>query len=119
MSISAVSRKENKNRESRFPDWVNNDCYWLSALTILVEMAERDSKIRLLMQSYIDWDERTIKFTSMKKSTAAWSHNERIMIALAAHLFNERYAFNLSELDCLDRSNKELAMEAIRFRFDL
>lgn len=101
----------------RLPEWVKNDPYWHSALYVLQKMIERDPKFLELTRKFIDLETASVSFRDMKKAVERWAHSEKIMVALAAHLFNEIHEFNLSDLDYLDSNNKQVAVTAIRVRF--
>ncbi|MDR3543252.1 MAG: hypothetical protein P4L69_20170 [Desulfosporosinus sp.] len=98
------------------PSWAKNDVYWHSSLTILCSMVDRDQKFRHLLY-YINLDESTIDFFAIKHAVSSCSHSEKIMVNLAAHLFNETHEFKLSDLDYLDGRSKKTALKAIEFRF--
>ena len=55
-------------------------------------------------------EQGTIKINALKKVAAPWSQSEKFILYLALHLFNERHKVNLSDMDYLDATNKELAM---------
>lgn len=103
--------------KQQIPSWFKNDPYWNSALYILENLVRRDSMFLSITQSHVSFEDSRISFPAMKRDTEKWSRGERIMIDLAAHLFNERNEFNLSDLDLLDSTLKKIAMEAIRRRF--
>lgn len=111
MSLATKSKQQ-------IPSWFKNDPYWNSALYVLENLVRRDPKFLRLTQACVSFEESRISFPTMKKEAANWSRGERIMIDLAAHLFNEMNGFNLSDLDLLDSSLKKVAMEAIRRRFE-
>jgi hypothetical protein len=66
---------------------------------------------------FFDLDAGTVRTIELKRISRPWSNSERFMLNLALHLFNENNKVNLSDMDYLDRSNKELALSAIRLRF--
>ena len=52
--------------------------------------------------------------------TKPWSSEEKFMLALALHLFNENNKLpNLSDMDLLDSVNKEIALKAIIYRYTM
>lgn len=99
------------------PDWVRRDVYWSSSLYILGKMAQHSEKFKSLIGHYVDLENYSISFTKMKNAASKWSTSEKIMISMAAHLFNEVHRFNLSDLDYLDAQNKEVAQKALQMRF--
>lgn len=90
------------------------DRYWRGILLIF----SRHSKLRSFLNTkYFDLDGGSVKVEELKKVSRPWSNSERFMLHLALHLFNERNKVNLSDMDMLDPSNKQLALDAIRYRF--
>lgn len=98
------------------PNWAKDDVYWHSSLYLLCSMVDRDPKFRHLLY-YVNLDESTIDFFSIKRAVSSCSHGEMIMVHLAAHLFNETHEFKLSDLDYLSGRNLIVALKAIEFRF--
>jgi hypothetical protein len=96
------------------PSHLMKDRYWASMLYLFTKHPKLKG---VLTTKYFDLTNETVKFQSLKKNTAVWSQSEKIMLSLALHLFNERNKFNLSDLDNLDSSNKQLAYEAMKIRF--
>jgi hypothetical protein len=80
-------------------------------------MANREPKFRSLLQRFVNLDESSIDFFGMKRAISSWSHSEKIMVKLAAHLFNKIHKFNLSDLDYLDSQNMKVALKSIELRF--
>lgn len=102
--------------KSLIPEWVKNDPFWSSALYILQTAARREPKF-MQLKHLVNFEHALIEFDAMKQAAASWSRGEKLLVDLAAHLFNERHPFNLSELDYLDSFNRKTALEAIRLRF--
>ena len=99
------------------PEWMITDVYWRGTIHILGSMANREPKFRPLLHRYVNVDESSIDFFGMKRAVSSWSHSEKIMVKLAAHLFNQVHKFNLSDLDYLDSQNMRVALKAIELRF--
>ncbi|OLN29942.1 hypothetical protein [Desulfosporosinus metallidurans] len=106
-----------KKSVSTLPKWAKDDIYWHGALYILGSMADREPKFRPLLRQYVNLDESTIDFFAIKRAVSSWSHGEKIMVNLAAHLFNETHEFKLSDLDYLGGGNSKVALKAIEYRF--
>jgi hypothetical protein len=111
-----ASRAANRTVMS-LPRWAKDDVYWHSSLSILCSMVDRDQKSRHLLH-YVDLDESSIDFFAIKQAISSLSHSEKIMVNLAAHLFNETHEFKLSDLDYLDGRNMKVALRAIGLRFN-
>lgn len=99
------------------PQWVKDDVFWHGSLFILGSMVEREPKFRPLLHKFVNLDESTIDFFGMKKAVSSWSHSEKIMIKLAAHLFNQIHKFNLSDLNYLGSKNMKIALKAMEIRY--
>ncbi|MEL7654639.1 MAG: hypothetical protein AAGU75_01880 [Bacillota bacterium] len=109
-----------KSGKGQIPSWIKSDPYWNSALYILESLVKRDSKFLALTQAHVNIEESTISFTDMKREAALWPRGERLMIDLAAHLFNEEvHEFYLSDFELLDSQLKEIAIKGIRKRFNI
>lgn len=113
-----------KNGKSQIPSWFKSNPHWNSALYILESLVKRNSKFLALTQAYVNIEESTISFTEMKKAASLWPMGERLMIDLAAHLFNEEdYDFYLSDLELLDSKLdsqfRKIAIEGIKKRFNI
>jgi len=98
------------------PNWAKEDVYWHSSLYLLCSMVDRNLKFCHLLY-YVNLDESTIDFFSIKRAVSSCSHGEKIMVNLAAHLFNETHEFKLSDLDYLEGRNMKAALKAIGIRF--
>lgn len=98
------------------PSWAKENNYWHSSLHILCALADREPKFLHLLY-FVNLDESTIDFFAIKRAVSSSSHCEKIMVNLAAHLFNETHEFNLSDLDYLDGRNMKIALRAIGLRF--
>ncbi|MGG0718371.1 hypothetical protein ABE096_12375 [Robertmurraya massiliosenegalensis] len=96
------------------PATLLNDRYWGS----LIYLFKNHYKLTECFNTrFFDMKAETIKIQTLKKHAGPWSSSEKVMLNLALHLFNERYKFTLSDLDCLDDNNRKLAFEAMRIRF--
>jgi hypothetical protein len=90
------------------------DQYWRGLLFLF----QSHPKLKKYLQEpYVDIESGVINTFPLKKLSLTWSNSERFMLDLALHLFNDENEVNLSDMDYLDRNNKELAMRAIRLRF--
>lgn len=96
------------------PTRLFEDRYWRGVLHIFMNQAKLQHYFTL---QYFDLSTRTIKAASLKQLAKPWSQSERFMLNLALHLYNEQHKVNLSDMDYLDSNNKEIAFEAIRFRY--
>jgi hypothetical protein len=99
------------------PEWMISDVYWRGTIHVLRNMANREPEFRPLLQHFVKIDESSIDFFGMKRAVSSWSHSEKIMVKLAAHLFNQVHKFNLSDLDYLDSRNMKVALKAIELRY--
>lgn len=98
----------------RLPEHLLNDRYWRGTLYLFIN----NSKLKqYFIPTFFDLEEGIVEAEKLKKKSNPWSQSEKFMLRLALHLFNERHAVNLSDMDYLDTRNKALAMEAIRLRF--
>lgn len=96
------------------PSHIANSPYWRGTICLF----QNHSKLeRFFTTKYFDMDAGRIKVQSLKRTFSPYSTSEKIMLNLALHLFNDSNKFNLSDLDYLDRNNKELALKAIKLRF--
>lgn len=96
------------------PTHLFNDHYWKGTLYLFNQHPKLN---KLFTTQYFDFEEGNVAGELMLKSARAWSTSEKVMLNLALHLYNERYSFNMHDLDYLDSSNKELAYQAIKFKF--
>ncbi len=102
-------------KNSGIPSWMKKDQYWSSTLYILGEM--NHPGLDSIRHKFVDIEGTSINFVAIRKATAKWSTGEKILIALAAHLFNSHHKFNLSDLDYLGRDFGQIALQAIRVRY--
>lgn len=91
------------------------DRYWRGTLHLF---SKHDRLNGCLNSKYFDFEEGTIDFAALKRAARPWSESEKFMLNLALHLFNQRNKVNLSDMDYLDSTNKQLALEAISLRFN-
>ncbi|MFC4323671.1 hypothetical protein [Litchfieldia salsa] len=96
------------------PNHLLNDRYWKGLLFLFNEHPKLK---KCFTTKYFDLKNGNIKVTSLKRLSDPWSRSEKVMLNLALHLFNERYKFNLSDLDSLDSKNMNLAFKAMKMRF--
>ncbi|WP_438445887.1 hypothetical protein [Gorillibacterium sp. sgz5001074] len=99
-----------------FPQHLLHNRYWKGLIHIF---SHHDKLRRYLTTDYIDTNSCTIYAQKLKKLSAPWSQSEKFMLHLALHLFNERHKVNLSDMDYLDATNKEIAYRAIQKRYGL
>lgn len=90
------------------------DRYWASVIHLF---SKHDKLKTVFTTKYFNLEIGEIKTLSLKRQAAGWSNSEKIMLNLALHLFNQRNKFNLSDLDYLDSTNKNLAFDAMKIRF--
>ncbi|WP_332237888.1 hypothetical protein [Sporolactobacillus sp. KGMB 08714] len=100
--------------ERHIPEDLLRDRNWAPMLLLFAEHPKLSS---VFNTDYFDLNARLVEIDGLKDLSAQWSHGEKIMLALALHLYNESNPFNLSDLDYLDIKNRKLALEAIRTRF--
>jgi hypothetical protein len=99
---------------SVIPSYMHNDRYWRA----VIHLFQNHWKLKSVFTTkYFDLENGTIKVAALKKVAGPWSSSEKFMLNLALHLFNEKNKVNLSDMDCLDEDNRELAIEAIKLRF--
>lgn len=91
------------------------DRYWRGTLYIFTN----NSKLRNYINSHIDFNDHTINISGLKYVSRPWSPSEKFMLNLALHLYNERNKMNLSDIDYLDSNNRQIALQAIKLRFDM
>ncbi|MBP3951155.1 hypothetical protein [Bacillus suaedae] len=96
------------------PSSLYRDRYWRPVLHLFKEHPKLN---QCFTTKFFDFSDNTIKVQSLQRNAGPWSNSEKIMLKLAFHLFNERYKFNLSDLDYLDDYNKKLAFDAMKMRF--
>ncbi|BFH63955.1 hypothetical protein [Paenibacillus azoreducens] len=71
----------------------------------------------LLTTRYFDLDNGIVHIRKLREASKGWTQAEKFMLDLALHLFNQHNKVNLSDMDSLDSYNTNLAIEAIRIRF--
>lgn len=96
------------------PQHLWQDRYWRGALYLFVEQPALN---RLFNSRYFDFESGIVEIEAMKRAARSWSPSEKFMLNLAIHLFNERNKVNLSDMDYLDPTNKQLAFKAMQLRF--
>lgn len=95
------------------PAWVAADPEWAAALHVLDGRVLRRKDVR----QWVDFDRRTIEFPTLLEAAGPWSHGERLLVQVAADLFNGSGETRLNELlQTLDDENLALVLEAIRLR---
>jgi hypothetical protein len=91
-----------------------SDRYWRGLLYLFGS----NPKLQQYFTTYFfDLEAGVVRTLELKKRSRSWSNSERFLLDLACHLYNENHKVNLSDMDLLDQSNKELALSAIRLRF--
>jgi hypothetical protein len=114
MRIASNKNKGEVIRMAAIPKELLSSSYWKSTLFLF----QNHYKLKEhLTTKYFDLKNEIIEVNKLRHAFKPYSHSEQIMLRLALHLFNERNKFNLSDLDYLDDSNKQLALQAIRLRF--
>ena len=97
------------------PQHLLNDRYWRGLLFLFKECAALRP---YLTEKYFDFTEGRVRFNDLKECASVWSAGERVLLDLAAHMFNDQqHDFHLSDLLDLDRQNFDLAQKAIRLRY--
>lgn len=71
----------------------------------------------VLTSQYFNLEDQTIRVPELKKATKGWSKSEKFMMDLALHLYDSSNKVDLSGMDYLDKSNTQLALEAITMRY--
>lgn len=66
---------------------------------------------------YFDLASRSIETTKLRSIAKPWSESEKFALNLALHLNGITSNVDLSNMDYLDSSNKQLAFEALRLRY--
>ena len=62
---------------------------------------------------------RGIRFEDLKETAKPWSSSERALLSLAGNLFNGSWPADINEVFWnLDQGNTEIAIQAIRLRFE-
>lgn len=97
------------------PNELLKDRYWKGTLHIFAQSPKLQGYIR----THIDFIDQTINISGLKYISRPWSPSEKFMLNLALHLYNERNKVNLSDIDYLDSNNKQIALHAIKLRFDM
>ncbi|WP_019123894.1 hypothetical protein [Brevibacillus massiliensis] len=98
----------------QIPAHLLQDRYWKPVLYLF----QKHPKLsQCFHEDYFDLKDERIKAQTLKADSRFWSNGEKIMLGLALHLYNERYKFNLSDMDSLDPINLEMALQAIKLRF--
>ncbi|MFD2614469.1 hypothetical protein [Paenibacillus gansuensis] len=100
----------------RIPNHLTQDRYWGALLMLF----SKQPRLQMYFTPrYFDLEEGIVDYHALTKIAKPWSSSERFLLQLALHLFNERYKVNLSDMDYLDPTNKQLALNAIRHRFQI
>ncbi|WP_035101032.1 hypothetical protein [Aneurinibacillus terranovensis] len=101
-------------KKGAVPEKLYRDRYWKPVLFLF---SEHPKLKQHFTTKYFDLESEMIDISALKNAARHWATSEKFMLNLALHLFNERNKLNLSEIDCLDSQNKELALKAISLRF--
>lgn len=96
------------------PSYLYQDKYWKPVLHLFLKHQKLN---QVFTTRYFKFEAGEIKIAALKRISAQWSRSEKFMLNLALHLYNDRNKVNLSDMDCLDDYNKELAFEAMKMRF--
>ncbi|AIQ63888.1 hypothetical protein PSTEL_13145 [Paenibacillus stellifer] len=100
----------------QIPPHLSKDRYWCGTLHLFMQHSLLH---RYFTPKYFDFEEETIDSAALKRLSRPWSQSEKFMLNLALHLFNENLAkVNLSDMDFLDGTNKQLVIEALQLRFN-
>lgn len=111
----------------RFKDGHHKAKFDELTLTALASRRERDyiAALYILSSPLLAWrcskyvECRGIKFIALKRASAPWSSGEKALVKLAAALFNSSWKCDINDaFYSLDDSNTQLAMEALRIRFE-
>lgn len=100
--------------EYEIPEHLYNDKRWNSLLYLF---SKCDKLNTYFTTEYFNLNESTIEVDKLKKKSSKWSRSEQFMLNMALHLWNEQNKVNLSDMDYLDETNNDLAIEAIYRRF--
>ena len=96
------------------PNHLMQDRHWRG----LIHLFANCPKLKMYFTTeYINVNSGIVHVTKLKRISAPWSQSEKFMLNLALHLFNERYKVNLSDMDYLDDTNRQVAIKAIQLRF--
>lgn len=79
----------------------------------------KDPKWGLLILIFVEKPKLVSKLNTDFLTSTRGAHGEKIVLALALHLYNSINLFELSDLDYLDDENQHLALDAIHFRFKI
>lgn len=90
------------------------DRYWRGLLFLFSTHAKLQ---KYFNTKFFDLETGDVDTETLKNISRPWSNSERFMLDLALHMYNEDNEVNLSDMDYLDTTNKELALSAIRYRF--
>lgn len=100
-----------------FPDHLLQNRHWKP----LVFLFSEHPKLSTLFNSkYIDLEREQVRVKALRAAARGWSHAEKFMLNLALHLYNasNRLPNGLDDMDYLDSANTQLAIKAIRMRYD-
>lgn len=85
------------------PEYLLKDRFWKGTLYLF---SQHPKLKQVFTTTYFNFEEGTVDGKQLQVTAKAWSRSEKAILNLALHLYNERFLFNLSDLDYLYKLNE-------------
>lgn len=99
--------------EKVVPQYFSLNKHWRSMLHLFHHHDKLQDYI-----NFVDIERYIVNVSRLKAISKPWSKSEKFMLALALHFFDPRNKIDLYDIEYLDRDNRQLAIEAIRLRYE-
>lgn len=87
-------------------------------LDALLYIFKNHSKLEnYFTEEYVNVESQILHIEKLKQLSKTWSTNEKFMLDLALNLFGIQGKIDLNMIDYLDQDNKQIAIEALKIRF--